>query len=50
VRDDLPAGDVVRRAEVTRARAEPARALVRVLRSLKREAEAAEVARQWELW
>jgi hypothetical protein len=49
IRDDLPADDLVRRAGVTRARAEPAHALARLLRTLKQEAEAAEVARQWDL-
>ena len=48
IRDDLPADDAARRAGVTRARAEPARALVRQLRTLGRGAEAEEVARQWE--
>jgi hypothetical protein len=47
VRDDLPADDAARRAAVTRARAEPARALVRQLRALGRDAEAGELARQW---
>ena len=49
MRDELPAGDMVRRAGVTRARAEPARELARVLRSLGRDADAGDVARQWEL-
>jgi DNA-binding SARP family transcriptional activator/tetratricopeptide (TPR) repeat protein len=47
IRDDLPADDADRRAAVTRARAEPARALERQLRALGREGEADEVARQW---
>jgi DNA-binding SARP family transcriptional activator/tetratricopeptide (TPR) repeat protein len=47
IRDDLPAGDAARRAAVTRARAEPAGALVRQLRALGRDVEADELARQW---
>jgi DNA-binding SARP family transcriptional activator/tetratricopeptide (TPR) repeat protein len=47
IRDDLPADDAERRAGVTRARAEPARALVDLLRLLQRDAEADDVARQW---
>jgi DNA-binding SARP family transcriptional activator/tetratricopeptide (TPR) repeat protein len=49
VRDDLPAGDVIRRAGVTRARSGPARVLVSLLRSLNLDAEAHAVARQWDL-
>ena len=48
IRDDLPADDAVRRAGVTRTRSGPARALAELLRSLQRETEADEVARQWE--
>jgi hypothetical protein len=47
VRDELPASDAARRAAVTRARAGPARALVRQLRALGRDVEADELARQW---
>jgi serine/threonine-protein kinase len=49
VRDELPAGDSVRRSAVTRARAGPARELVGVLRSLGRDREADDMVRQWEL-
>ncbi len=49
VREELPADDEERRAGVTRARAEPARRLATMLTSLGREAEAADVVRQWEL-
>ncbi len=49
IRDELPAGDEQRWAGVTRARAEPARALVGALRSLGRGAEANEMERQWEV-
>jgi len=48
IRDDLPADDAVRRVGVTRSRSGPARALAELLRSLGRDAEADEVARQWE--
>lgn len=48
IRDDLP-DDPAWRAEATRARAEPARALEGVLRSLGRGGEADDVVRQWEL-
>ena len=47
VRDELPAGDSARRAALTKARAEPVRALVNHLRWLKRDGEAEELARQW---
>jgi tetratricopeptide (TPR) repeat protein len=47
IRDDLPADDTDRRAAMTRARSEPARALVTELRNLGRGAEADETARQW---
>ena len=47
VRDELPASDASRRDAVTRARAGPARALVRQLRELGRDVEADELARQW---
>ncbi len=49
IREELSASDVVRREAVTRARAEPARALVGVLESLGRNAEARDVAEQWTL-
>ena len=49
VRDDLPGDNAQRRAGVTRARVEPARALVRQLRAVGRDAEAEEIARQWDV-
>ena len=47
VREELPADDTTRRAALTQARSEPVRALVHQLRTLKRDGEADELARQW---
>ncbi len=47
MRDDLPIEDTARRAAVTRARGEPARALARRLRALGRDAEATQTERAW---